>query len=279
MANIKDVVNHMFESGRTYYRSDNSCSIFSSDLPETVNVLVGPNQNKVYLIGTAHFSEESEKDVKTTIHKVRPDLIVLELCNNRRHVLRMDKDTLLKEASELTLAKIRMIIKSNGTVPGLLHVILLWLSAHITKQLGMAPGGEFRAAVLAAEELNQECRIILGDRPINITISRALAALNWWQRLKLLFSAISSSREGISKEDVERCKKSDVLDDLLLEAVKSMPQFTHVLLNERDEYLSCKIAQASSMSDGPIVAVVGIGHVKGIIKNWLKSQDCEHLLM
>ncbi|CAD5119381.1 DgyrCDS7995 [Dimorphilus gyrociliatus] len=248
------------------------------DLPETVTLLKGPHQNTVYLIGTAHFSEESERDVIQTIQKVKPDVIVLELCASRRHVLSMDKETLLKEASELTIAKIRMIIKSNGTVPGLLHIVLLWLSAHITKQLGMAPGGEFRAAVVAANELENECRIILGDRPINITISRALAALNWWQRLKLLISAVTSSREGISKEEVERCKKSDVLDDLLLEAAKSMPQFTHVLLNERDEYLSTSIAKASSIANGSIVAVVGIGHVKGIVKNWLKYDDCSHLL-
>jgi len=29
---------------------------------------------------------------------------------------------------------------------GIMNVLLLSMSAHITKQLGMAPGGEFRAA-------------------------------------------------------------------------------------------------------------------------------------
>lgn len=34
----------------------------------------------------------------------------------------------------------------NGVIQGLLQILMLNLSAHITKQLGMAPGGEFRAA-------------------------------------------------------------------------------------------------------------------------------------
>jgi len=31
-------------------------------------------------------------------------------------------------------------------IQGVLHLLLLSMSAHITKQLGMAPGGEFRIA-------------------------------------------------------------------------------------------------------------------------------------
>ena len=31
-------------------------------------------------------------------------------------------------------------------IQGILHLLLLSMSAHITKQLGMAPGGEFRTA-------------------------------------------------------------------------------------------------------------------------------------
>jgi hypothetical protein len=34
----------------------------------------------------------------------------------------------------------------SGVIGGVMQVLLLSMSAHITKQLGMAPGGEFRAA-------------------------------------------------------------------------------------------------------------------------------------
>ena len=39
-----------------------------------------------------------------------------------------------------------MIFFKVGFVAGIMQVLLLSMSAHITKQLGMAPGGEFRAA-------------------------------------------------------------------------------------------------------------------------------------
>lgn len=37
-------------------------------------------------------------------------------------------------------------IKQNGVFHGLMYILLLSMSAHLTKQLGMAPGGEFRRA-------------------------------------------------------------------------------------------------------------------------------------
>ncbi len=34
----------------------------------------------------------------------------------------------------------------SGLVQGIIHVLLLSMSAHLTEQLGMPPGGEFRRA-------------------------------------------------------------------------------------------------------------------------------------
>lgn len=35
----------------------------------------------------------------------------------------------------------------NGVFNGLMYILLLNMSAHITRELGMAPGGEFRRAM------------------------------------------------------------------------------------------------------------------------------------
>ncbi|RCN28016.1 hypothetical protein ANCCAN_26248, partial [Ancylostoma caninum] len=100
----------------------------------------------VYLIGTAHFSKESQEDVVNTITATQPDLVMVELCPSRISILSMDEQTLLKEASDLNTQKILTTIKQSGVVQGILHVLLLSMSAHITRELSMAPGGEFRAA-------------------------------------------------------------------------------------------------------------------------------------
>lgn len=80
---------------------------------------------------------------------------------------------------------------------GILHIMLLSMSAHITKQLGMAPGGEFRAAF---QEVRQTpgCRLHLGDRPIQITLQRALGSLSIWQKFQLAWALITSRRQKIT---------------------------------------------------------------------------------
>ncbi|KHJ90904.1 hypothetical protein OESDEN_09238, partial [Oesophagostomum dentatum] len=65
----------------------------------------------VYLIGTAHFSRESQDDVMKTITATQPDLVMVELCPSRISILSMDEQTLLKEASDLNTQKILTTIK------------------------------------------------------------------------------------------------------------------------------------------------------------------------
>ena len=49
----------------------------------------------------------------------------------------------------------------------MIHVLLLSMTAHLTKELGMAPGGEFRAAFrqvgLSDDERRGECVCVLGS--------------------------------------------------------------------------------------------------------------------
>lgn len=72
--------------------------------------------------------------------------MVLELCSSRTNILSLDEKTILEEAKNIDLQKIITNIKSSGLYNGIMYILLLNMSAHITKELGMAPGGEFRAA-------------------------------------------------------------------------------------------------------------------------------------
>ena len=40
------------------------------------------------------------------------------------------------------------VIKRNGVYKGLFYLLLINMSANITKMLGLAPGGEFRRALI-----------------------------------------------------------------------------------------------------------------------------------
>ncbi|BFZ08267.1 hypothetical protein BsWGS_11306 [Bradybaena similaris] len=256
-----------------------------TDLPETVTLL-HRDGCLVYVVGTAHFSRESQDDVSKVIQATKPHVIMVELCQSRVNILKMDEAKILEEAKNINMTTIQQVIKRNGFMQGILNILLLNMSAYITKELGMAPGGEFRVAFNEARKLKGGCRFILGDRPIQITLQRALASLSLWQRVKLAY-AILFSKEPITKEDVEKCKQKDMLEQMIEEMTGEFPALGRVFVKERDIYLTHslrKVAQPIPCPDAPegqvpvvVVGVVGIGHVQGIKDNWDQHLDIEEI--
>ena len=252
-----------------------SCVYFIFSL--FLKVLLSANTGaKVYLVGTAHFSKESCEDVRSVIQAVQPDIVVIELCKARTNLLQLDEETILEEAQNLNLDKSLEIIRSQGTVQGVMYLLLLSMSAHLTKELGMAPGGEFRTAYQEAQKLSG-CIVQLGDRPVNITLKRAIGALGAWQKLKLAWN-ILTNKDVVTKEDVERCKDRDLLHDMLAEMAGEFPGLSSVFVNERDIFLAHSLQMAadaiprgrviSDLSPRTVVGVVGIGHLPGIVERW-----------
>lgn len=82
---------------------------------ETLTILDGPQNSKVYLVGTAHFSRESQNEVVELIKIVRPNRVVLELCNSRINILKLDEESVLKEAKEMNISKMIQLIKQVYT--------------------------------------------------------------------------------------------------------------------------------------------------------------------
>lgn len=250
------------------------------DLPETCTVLETPQGSKVYVVGTAHFSTESLNDVTRVIQATQPDIVSVELCMDRIKILQLDEDTVLREAKDMNFQKVKANIAQNGLVQGLFNVMLLNISARLTKELGMAPGGEFRQAYKEAKKIPR-CKLHLGDRPIHITLQRAFALLSCWQLVKFIWHAWNFD-EPISKEDVEKFKGKDLLEQLLAEMTTEFPGLSQVVIEERDTFLAHSLKMAAEPIHAPnepkgyiptvVVGVVGIGHVSGIKANWEKEK-------
>jgi len=192
---------------------------------------------------------------------------------------------LLREAGDISFAKVAATLRNappgSSRVQSLLHLLLLSMSASLTKKLGMAPGGEFRAAVQEADKLPVRPSLLLGDRPFNVTLSRAIASLSFMQKVKLAWQFLIST-DDITKEEIEKCKERDLLEKMLSEMTGEFPSITEVFVNERDYYLAHTLflsAQAvgETKRDGEatVVAVVGMGHVPGICKNFGKTSHDE----
>lgn len=130
------------------------------------------------------------------------------------------------------------------------------------------------------------CLVHMGDRPINITIQRALSSLSWWQTFKLGWHLLTSNGP-ISREEVERCKRRDLLEEMLAEMTGEFPALSEVFVKERDLYLthSLQLAclpqrTATGVTPVRVVGVVGIGHVSGIVQHWgkVKTSDIPPIL-
>lgn len=262
-----------------------STRIINPVLPKTVDVIQTPNGCTVYLVGTAHFSVESQNDVSKVIQQTVPDVVIVELCRSRLGIVSYDESALLEKAQKMNFSNIKSIIKEEGLYHGIVNMLMYSMSAQITKQLGMAPGGEFRTAFKECSQI-PGCRLVLGDRPIDITMKRAVASLSLWQRIKFVW-AIITCNETITKETVEQFKDKDLVEQFLHEMAGDFPGLKRVFVTERDIYLSHTI---KSITQQPfdrnlldhlpkvVVAIIGIGHVQGIKEHWEEDHNISHIL-
>ncbi|XP_020277934.1 traB domain-containing protein isoform X2 [Pseudomyrmex gracilis] len=250
-------------------------------LPETVTLLTTPDGGKLYLVGTAHFSVESQNDVSMIIQAVQPHIVVVELCRARLGILQLDEKVMFRYAQDIDYKTIMDIIKKEGAYNGLLHILLLRMASHVAKQLGMPPGGEFRRAFEEAKCV-PNCIVHLADRPFNITMKRAIRLLSWWQTIKLGWHLITMN-VPITQKDVELCKQRSTLQTMITSLQQEFPVLGEVFIKERDIYLTnslqlaCLPHRTSNHTVEPtrVVGIVGLGHTPGIIKHWGKVKPTD----
>ncbi len=237
----------------------------NTDNPNVVHRLF-KNGKEYLILGTAHVSKESARSVKTIVEHEKPDTVCIELCESRYQSIRQ-KDHWLD-------TDIVKVVKEKKAFLLLANLLLSSFQKRIAQKLDINPGQEMIQAIESADETG--ARIELVDRDIRVTLSRTWRAMGFWGKLKLIFQLLVSLGEvdEIDEEDIEKMKREDILESLLAEVGKSLPQLKSILIDERDRYLSQKIRRAPGEK---ILAVVGAGHVPGIKKYWESEVDLEEL--
>jgi pheromone shutdown-related protein TraB len=217
---------------------------------------------EVVLVGTAHVSKESVTLVEETIAAEAPDTVCVELCPSRYQSL--------KQKDRWQNTDIVKVIKERKAFLLLSNLMLASFQKRLAKKLDIQPGQEMIQAIASAEAAGAQIEV--ADRDIRTTLGRAWRIMGFWNKIKLLFQLILSMGEvdEISEADVERMKERDALEAILSEVGQSMPAIRHALIDERDLYLAEKIRKAPGRK---IVAVVGAGHVPGIMANWENPID------
>lgn len=286
---------------------------------------------ELYLLGTAHVSKDSCEDVKLLMEEIKPDVLFVELCNQRIAILEDDnmhpKDgnvdisadndggTKSKSVSQQT----KEIMDHNpdmSKTAALSSVLLSKIQGDYATKLNVKIGGEFQEAYQIAKLQQKEflklmeryrynqhmamyqssisttpvlppqppylhgCAVVLGDRPVRLTLLRTWESLSFFGKVKLLIALIVSSLKQPKEEELKEWIESimndpnnDILSKSIEELSRHFPTVKETIIVERDVFMSCKILQIARVlgeaiqSDGKmrrIVAVVGAGHCPGI---------------
>ena len=221
---------------------------------------------EITLIGTAHVSRESADLVVKVIEEEKPDTVCVELCESRYKAI--------KQKNRWQNTDLIKVIKEKKSFLLLSNLLLTSFQKKIGQKLGIKPGEEMIRAMESADSVG--AHIHLADRDIRITLSRTWRLMGLWTKMKLLAQLVTSMGEvdSIKEEDIEKMKDKDVLETLLSEIGKTLPELRRILIDERDMYLTEKIRSAPGKR---IVAVVGAGHVPGIKRGWNEAIDLNAL--
>ncbi len=221
--------------------------------------------DNIILVGTAHISKDSVKEVKEVIEKYKPDIVAVELCKRRYDAITK------KDKWENT--PVTQLLKSNNSYLMLAQTFLSSIQRKLGKEYGVEPGSEMIAAMNEAEKYGLEVALI--DRDISITLKRAWRKMGIREKFRLswefLKAIVGFGEEELEELDLEKLMDQDVISTLMEEFGKIAPSATNVLIHERDKYISQKILNESKKGK-KVVAVVGAGHIKGIKKHLEKKK-------
>ena len=278
----------------------------------TFQRIIVPYQNQVaeiYLLGTAHVSNDSSRDVHLLLNTLHPNVIFVELCDQRTSMLE-DPPLLAtnKNHSKPFWQKVTdvQLHSNHSRFQSMATVLLTQTQEEYAESLGVELGGEFRVAYKywrAWTPAQQRPHLILGDRPLAITLARAWESLSWFGKIKVLVGLIISSLQKPKPEELRKWiqsiledEETDLLKSSLEDLRKHFPTLERVIIRERDAYMACKLYQlcrgllvsaarrqqqqqqtsdsnAAEETARPIVivALVGAGHVPGICE-WLTTK-------
>ncbi|KAL6661001.1 hypothetical protein ACP70R_000385 [Stipagrostis hirtigluma subsp. patula] len=235
----------------------------------------------VWILGTSHLSPESVADVERVLRAVRPDNVVVELCRSSPHcragimyVSSDGSDEPLLKSNMFSLGGAKFFgavnrsINLGGQSALALRLLLAVFSSKISSGANRPFGEEFRAARRVSEDIGAQ--LVLGDRPIEITLERAWKSLSWDEKSKLLISLFRGITSSTNTPDEKTASSPYELYEKLS---SSYPSLLQPLIHERDMFLAWSLKRSKAVNKSKtVVGVVGKGHMNGIVYALMSDQ-------
>ncbi|ELY61909.1 TraB/GumN family protein [Natronolimnohabitans innermongolicus] len=132
-------------------------------------------QGSVHVLGTAHVSQASVDEVHETIDREQPDVVAVELDENRYRQMQGGAPDDI-EAKDL--------LSGNTVFQFLAYWMLSYVQSRLGERFDIEPGADMRAAIEAAERNGSGVALV--DRDIQITIQRFWSRLSFTEKLKMV---------------------------------------------------------------------------------------------
>jgi len=239
---------------------------------ETVSYLSHSSANRrVFLVGTAHVSSDSARDVANAIELARPDSIMVELCAGRADRLRSGSQG--HHFQQLVDGLARSFFGGgSGSNFGSEFLLKAGMSGvyALLRLYGLDPGAEFKTALQEATQ--RKLHVCYGDRDVNETfrlLHEALSKISW-ASLTSPLEAPPEFRQASGVFDlagaVEALKNRRQCTAFRSYMERAFPDVMTVMVRQRDQIMVDNLLRACPA--GCIVAVVGMAHMDGIEQEW-----------
>jgi pheromone shutdown protein TraB len=194
----------------------------------------------ITLVGVGHVFDIAAQ-VKQVIRERRPGAVGIELDQERYEALRHPRE--------------------RGDVP-LPYRLMAYMQKRMAHQYGGEAGNEMLAAADEAQDIN--ARLLLIDAEAGNLFNRLWREMSFRERVLLMLSSVTGlfmSRKRIENE-MENFQENEAT--YLEQMGDQFPTIKRVLIDERNQLMGGRIIGAETQY-GNVVAVVGDGHIDGIV--------------
>ena len=199
--------------------------------------------DRLSLIGTIHVDPKSASFARETILRIKPEVVALELDEGRLMALENPG-------------------KSSGRGGGASFLAMMLLERFAGEMTGSPPGQEMLRAVEAAGMVG--ARVAFVDLPIGTTVG-SLRKLPLREKVRLgVDSVVSIALLPFGGFNLS--KLTENLEEQLRLFRMRYPELSRLLLDVREEFMVARIRDIMYSTAGPVVAVVGYGHLKSLTK-------------
>lgn len=233
-----------------------------------------PFQYKI--IGTSHVAKESVKEIEKEIQEFQPDIVCIELDQNRLQALLTKQKT---SFSPKLIGQIGLMGYLFGLVG---HVV----QQKIGKKLGIVPGKDMLTAYLVARK--HKLKVALIDQNVRITlknVSKNFKAKEKWKLFKDVLEGIffrkramekTKKKIGNVKLNLNEVPNEKIVEKMIEGLKEEYPGLHKALVDDRNKFMAnniCKIMKKEPTKK--VLAIVGAGHkkemdkiIKSKTKNW-----------